>query len=221
LSENTTLEETVAAVEEVEETYVEDIEFEDDEPVVSVARGSGVPTLSIKEAALILGKSIRALERSLSGKWGNKLPDGWSATRKMINGKEEWQIAPPPGFRYEHLLDQSGDSSRDSMTKIQPEDLLRPLRAQFEMANTAELAGILRELAQAHRELADQRKMHLEDLRTLLELQGSMRLIEVNASETAKLRTELLGAQKDLIDLRDQYKALANLPWWKRIFKRF
>jgi hypothetical protein len=222
LKENTTFEETIAAVEEAEEAYVEEIEFEDDEPVVSIAHGTGVPTLSIKEAALILGKSIRALERSLSGKWGNRLPDGWSATRKMINGKEEWQIAPPPGFRYEHLLDPlSGDSSRDSMSKILPEDLLRPLRAQFELANTAELAGILRELAQAHRELADQRKMHLEDLRTLLELQGSMRLIEVNASETAKLRTELLGAQKDLIGLRDQYKALANLPWWKRIFKRF
>ncbi|MGH9550426.1 MAG: hypothetical protein ACRD3W_13675, partial [Terriglobales bacterium] len=99
-----------------EETTVTDVDFaddfeqsiygddEDDAPEVCVERGAQSTVLSVKEAALVLGKSIRALERSLSGKWGNRLPEGWSASRRMMNGSEEWQIVPPADFRYEQLL---------------------------------------------------------------------------------------------------------------------
>jgi len=190
-------------------------------PEISVETNPGPEPLSLKEAALILGKSIRALERSLSGKWGNKLPDGWTATRRMIGNKEEWQIIPPSDFRYEHILAALRRKEKDShMQRIQPEDLLRPLRAHFEANDPKEMHGLLKELAYANRELAEQRKVHLEDLRTLLELQSSMRLLEVNTGETAKLKAELLEAQKDLVTLRDQYKKFFGLPWWKRIFKR-
>ena len=54
----------------------------------------------------------------------------------------------------------------------------------------------------------------------LAELQSSMRLLEVNAKETMTLKTELIEAQKDLISLKNQYQALLNMPWWKRVFKR-
>lgn len=193
---------------------------DEDGPELSVEAGRGPEPLSLKEAALILGKSIRALERSLSGKWGNKLPDGWSAIRRMVGDQEEWQILPPSDFRYEHILSALRHKEKESnLQRIQPEDMLRPLRAQFE-SNELKQNGLLRELAYANKELAEQRKVHLEDLRTLLELQSSMRLLEVNSGETAKLKTELLEAQKDLVCLREQYKQFFGLPWWKRIFKR-
>jgi len=209
------------ALEEDEEVILAEPVEEDLSQQLSIEPGGGVKSLSLKEAALILGKSIRGLERSLAGKWGNKLPEGWLATRRMIGGKDEWQIVPPAGFRYEHILEALRRKDNDSqMQRIQPEDLLRPLRAQFETTDLKEVHGLLKELAYANRELAAQRKVHLEDLRTLLELQSSMRLLEVNASETVKLKTELLEAQKDLITLRNQYKGLLGLPWWKRLFIR-
>ena len=37
------------------------------------------PALTIKEASSLLGRSVRALERSILGRWGNNLPDGWIA----------------------------------------------------------------------------------------------------------------------------------------------
>jgi hypothetical protein len=201
------------------EQMIEDVEVEEVQPELNIEPGQDSPVLSVKEAALILGKSIRALERSLSGKWGNKLPEGWSASKKIIDGSEEWQIYPPEGFRCEHLLESLRRPTDDpQMQRIQLDDLLRPVRQQFDHATGNEITSILKELAQAHRELADQRKLHMQDLRTLLELQGSMRLLEANSGETAKLRGELVEAQKDLIALRDRYKMMLSLPWWKRIF---
>lgn len=212
MTENTTLEKTFE--EDIEDVLVEEIASE-----MSFEQTPEIPSFSLKEAALLLGKSLRSLERSLSGRWGNKLPEGWTATKKLIDGKEEWQITPPQGFRYDHLLDAKKKEDTP-VQHIKAEDLLRPLRTHFEMASSREVSSLLRELAATHRELAEQRKLHVQDLRTLLELQNSMRLLEVNAAETSKLRDELVGAQQDLISLRDQYFELANRPWWKRIFRR-
>ena len=206
--------------EDTSEERITDASVIDADETIAVEKNSSVEPLSIKEAALLLGKSIRALERSLAGKWGNRLPDGWTASKKLINGTEEWQIFPPEGFRYEHLLEGLKKPSDQAIQRIQAEDLLRPIRAHFETESLNEMHGLLRELAGAHRELAEQRKLHMDDLRTLLELQGSMRLLEVNSGETAKLRTELVEAQKDLIGLRDRYKEFLALPWWKRLFKK-
>lgn len=57
------------------------------------------PALTIEEAAGILGKSVRAIERSISGRWGNRLPEGWKARKMKLDGQVEWRILPPPGFR--------------------------------------------------------------------------------------------------------------------------
>lgn len=57
------------------------------------------PALTIEEAAGILGKSVPAIERSIAGKWGNKLPEGWKARKMKLDGEVEWRILPPPGFR--------------------------------------------------------------------------------------------------------------------------
>lgn len=217
-----TTDETMFA--EFTEDDVVDTEFVEDDHELKVEKGIEPIALSIKEAALILGKSIRALERSLSGKWGNKLPDGWTSSKKIVDGEEEWQIFPPPGFRYEHLLvdvlRKEAAHQAEQIERINTDDLLRPIRALVDRPHQNEMTNLLRELANAQRELAEERKSHMQDMRTLLELQGSMRLLESNTSETAKLKAELLEAQKDLIGLRDQYREFLSLPWWKRIFRR-
>ncbi|HEY9773406.1 MAG TPA: hypothetical protein V6C81_06315 [Planktothrix sp.] len=214
MTENSILDENMS------EEAITDASVVDAEETIAVEHHRDVEPLTVKEAALLLGKSIRALERSLSGKWGNKLPDGWSAAKQLINGTEEWVIYPPEDFRYEHVLEGLRKPNEHSIQRIQAEDLLRPLRHHFEAESLQEVHGMLRELAGAHRELAEQRKLHIDDLHTLMELQSSMRLLEVNSGETAKLRAELVEAQKDLIGLKNQYKEFLALPWWKRLFKR-
>ncbi|MDX2106422.1 MAG: hypothetical protein SFY67_08470 [Candidatus Melainabacteria bacterium] len=57
------------------------------------------PALTVEEAAGILGKSVAAIERGITGKWGNKLPEGWKARKMKLDGEVEWRILPPPGFR--------------------------------------------------------------------------------------------------------------------------
>lgn len=57
------------------------------------------PALTVEEAAGILGKSVRAIERSIAGKWGNRLPEGWKARKMKLDGEVEWRILPPAGFR--------------------------------------------------------------------------------------------------------------------------
>ncbi len=60
------------------------------------------PWLSIEEAANMLGRSVRGMERSIIGRWGNKLPEGWQARRVRMDGTDQWRIVPPPGFRVKH-----------------------------------------------------------------------------------------------------------------------
>ena len=214
MTQNETLEKTA-------EDYIEDVEVEDVLPELSVEHGEETPSFSLKEAALLLGKCLRSLERSLTGRWGNKLPDGWSAAKKigrwkrgMVHNAAARLPLRSPG----RCQEKSGGSS--PVQHIIAEELFRPLRNHFEMSTGPEVTSLLKELSNSHRELAEQRKLHVEDLRTLLELQSSMRRLEVNASETSKLREELVAAQKDLVTLRDKYLELANQPWWKRLFRK-
>ena len=60
------------------------------------------PWLTVDQAASMLGRSTRGVERSILGRWGNHLPEGWSARRVRIDGIDEWRIIPPPGFRIKH-----------------------------------------------------------------------------------------------------------------------
>lgn len=65
---------------ENEENYDEDSEeneFQERQYPYDVPR----PALTLDEASYILGKSIRAIERSIHGKWGNRLPEGWQAEK--------------------------------------------------------------------------------------------------------------------------------------------
>ena len=70
------------------------------------------PWLSIAEAARMLGRSPRAVERSILGRWGNKLPEGWTGRKVRIDGQDEWRVVPPPGFRVKHS--RKAYSTKDS-----------------------------------------------------------------------------------------------------------
>ncbi len=217
-------------IEDVTKPVIEPFELYSDfelnaEPYLSVERNGEPPTsLNLKDAAFALGKSMRALERSLSGKWGNKLPDGWSAKKIIVDNNEEWQITPPPGFNLEGLVQHN----RPSENKIVESNREQPVSSTRQILSKAasKLAfakpmmelHLLRELAATHKDLSEERRAHLEDLRLLSELQSSMRLLQVNAVETATLKAELIEAQKDLIALKNQYQEVVNRPWWKRIF---
>jgi hypothetical protein len=190
---------------------------------VSVERSAEPVMLDLKDAAYVLGKSMRALERSLSGKWGNKLPDGWSAKKAIVNENEEWQIMPPVGFNLDGLVEhkrnyaqRTGENGREQAF-WPSRQLITKAATKLAFGKPIEL-HLLRELAATHKELSEERRAHLDDLRLLAELQSSMRLLEINAADTANLKADLLEAQKDLISLKNQYQLVLNMPWWKRIF---
>jgi hypothetical protein len=229
------------------------------------------PALTIDEAATILGKSIRAIERGISGKWGNRLPEGWKARKMKIDGEDEWRIIPPPSFRIRHS--KVSAPRTDVMDKKTPEkpaptpvprndrDTEEPLglretaenlfgfsfnnliqnagkKAKTELARAAEYAmevnmehptividrsdeveRLLRQLNEVQKELSEERKMHLEDLRLLAEMQGTMRLLELKSSQTQTLKDELYDATKALQEHRRQYQEFLAMPWWKRLFR--
>ncbi|HEY9869526.1 MAG TPA: hypothetical protein V6D08_10210 [Candidatus Obscuribacterales bacterium] len=197
------------------------------------------PTFTIREAAALLGKSLRALERSLMGKWGNKLPEGWTA-RKIATGQGfEWRIIPPPGFRVRPISAEHGSPFKEGTGATGSEDgeLVPQLpgrrygpawslqddgdeQSTIVIDRTDEVERLLREIVAIQKQLAEERKMHLEDLRLLNHLQGSMRLLEVKASETEKLKDELRAAQKEFLELKQEYMTVLSLPWWKRLFLR-
>ena len=290
------------------------------------------PWLTVDQAASMLGRSARGVERSILGRWGNHLPEGWAARRVRIDGVEEWRIIPPPGFRIKHsrretnrregLAENQAQHARQDLTQNHIEDVeaspvsastettpdkqtekqseklaektapksqekkMTPTRnpavaapsslsepfslekflqsagkmAQKELAsfglavgpvsdhrhrstrsNQNELTGIidadiehatividrsdeveklLRELANTQKELAEQRRMHLDDLRLMQEMQRSMLLLEVNAKETGELKQDLTYAQQALKEHRSQYQAFLALPWYKRLFRK-
>jgi hypothetical protein len=312
------------------------------------------PWLSIEEAASMLGRSVRGVERSIIGRWGNKLPEGWQARRVRLDGKDEWRIVPPPGFRVKHSkkmdpatraalarsehernnqesllrehqqeLEQShlqgglsdrakvaadlehsfessgmasgaayseksegsgtgsdlgaGAASSSSPFKGQAnqgnydylhEDNDVPSKtaegqsgfsleklfqsasqmAQKELASIGlnvknqlmvdsqnysnsldvehtividrsdEVEKLLRELANVQKELSEERRQHMDDMRLINQMQNNMRLLEVNATQTSELKDDLKMAQKLLSEHKKQYQAYLALPWWKTLF---
>ncbi len=297
------------------------------------------PWLSIDEAASVLGRSSRAVERSILGRWGNRLPEGWSARLVKIDGadQDQWRVIPPPGFRLranrktetvttemesetskstqepeaqaqtdsepqakaETRVKEGGDSqettSRDltdrknrtqsettgrtestsaaspakgkASHKPKEEDEMSyktsrdesfsfgPLEKLFQSASriaqkelasfvnsgrkerhelykpdmeattividrSDEVEKLLRELADCQRELAQERRARMEDMRLINEMQSSMRLLEVNARETRQIKEDLIDAQTALLEHRKQYQEFLKLPWWKRLFHK-
>lgn len=245
------------------------------------------PALTIDEASSILGKSIRSIERSIQGRWGNKLPEGWQARKMKIDGESEWRIIPPPGFRIRHTSSLWGDTKNNTeeeestsydaqdvkevaseestaLSYEEPKDdetengtgLKLPgfgfslenffttagNRAKTEIAR-AGMAGmgssnselehptividrsddverLLRELANTQKELSEERRLHMQDMKLIAELQGSMRLLEDHASQTSIMKKELVEAQEALIQHKKQYEAYLALPWWRKLFKK-
>lgn len=194
--------------------------------------------LTVQQAAAILGKSVRALERSLMGRWGNKLPDGWSARKIKTEKGEEWRIVPPPGFR---VKTQSSKKEEHSVQEILGEDVYNVannflgdlgfgkrqiVRAENNTVEHAtividrsdEVEHLLRELLVTQKALSEERRMHMEELRGVAQLQGSLRLLESAASESSRAKLELESTRKELELLKTQYSELVSLPWWKRIF---
>lgn len=194
------------------------------------------PTLTLAQAASVLGKSMRSLERSLTGRWGNKLPEGWTARKTRTDKGEEWRITPPPGFRVRQT------NAPDNMTRM-AEVFAEPTKSERMMApprrlpwrpenhsldhptiiidRSEEVEHLLRELLVVQKSLSEERRLHLEDMRLVAQLQGSMRLLETNASESQRLKNELENTKKELEDLKREYNTAVNLPWWKRMFASF
>lgn len=246
------------------------------------------PALTIDEAAAILGKSIRAVERGITGKWGNRLPEGWKARKMKIDGQDEWRIIPPPNFRVRHSkvrtpkaedkcteskgINEGNGTDMTSKATERPATAPAPTprstarneespglldndklfgfsfnnllhsagqRAKTELAKAAEYAKettmeyptividrsddvelLLRELAETRKELCEERRMHLEDLRIMADMQGSMRLLELKSSQTSTLKEELQDVTRTLKEHRRQYQEFLALPWWKRLFRK-
>jgi hypothetical protein len=193
--------------------------------------------LTLTQAALVLGKSQRALERSLTGKWGNKLPEGWDARKVRSNGRDEWRIIPPAGFKFKfsnELTEEVSTAPERVWDQLSDQAVSKPSRhiaKRLELDTfdhhtividrTDEVEYLLREVVSAHKALAEERRVHLEDVRLLSQLQSSMRLLEVNSAETARLKEDLLDAQRDLVRLRKEYLDFLSLPWWKRLLRHF
>lgn len=215
-------------IEDVTRPAIESTELcADGEPLdrdITVEKSGEQIALNLKDAAFALGKSMRALERSLSGKWGNKLPDGWTSRKVIVEDREEWQVLPPPGYNLDGLvehkrsIDYTPVDANGTEQLIETRQLVSKATSKFNFGRPMIELHLLRELASTQKELNEERRAHLEDLRLLAEAQSSMRLLQDRASETAALKAELLAAQKDLISLKDQYQRVLNMPWWKRIF---
>jgi hypothetical protein len=218
------------------------------------------PFLSLHQAASVLGMTLRSLERSLRGRWGNKLPDGWLARKMKTDQGDEWRILPPPGFRvklntattydtvsdtelvenYEpgssgHVAEQQGyapqppASNTGEFSNMQnparrKQQQWRPERHTLDhptiiIDRTEEVEHLLRELVNTKGALAEERRVHLEDMRMISQMQSSMRLLEVHAAEQAKVKTDLELAKQELAQWQKKYEEMAARPWWRRVFK--
>jgi hypothetical protein len=207
------------------------------------------PFLTLQQAAAILGKSIRSIERSLSGRWGAKLPDGWVGRKLRTERGEEWRILPPPGFRvklsgapsltnggadgdsteYDTVVTESFEMTQtnhsESFAPTRQSTSNKQVRSRHTLEQptividrSEEVEHLLRELVVTQKALSEERRIHLDDLRTIHQLQSSMRLLEVNAHEQSKLKQELDAAKAELDLWKEKFEREANTPWWRKMF---
>jgi hypothetical protein len=240
------------------------------------------PFLTLHQAAGILGMTLRSLERSIRGRWGSKLPDGWLARKMKTSQGDEWRILPPPGFRVKMQAATEYDTIDETETELvddysikavaefagadtgsaaqtpsaapnggaaaptglfnsaanlfnkrpsssapaqRPRQPWRPDRHSLDQPTividrTEEVEHLLRELVTTKGALAEERRVHLEDVRMITQLQSSMRLLEVNAADQAKLKSELEQTRQELMQWQQKYVELSSRPWWQRVFKK-
>jgi hypothetical protein len=200
------------------------------------------PFLTLQQAATVLGKSIRTIERSLSGRWGAKLPQGWVGRKLRTENGDEWRILPPPGFRVKMTSPPpislnggaDGGSTEYDTTALEPivtesfepavRQKARPRHSidqpTIVIDRSEEVEHLLRELVASQKALSEERRIHLDDLRTIHQLQSSMRLLEVNANDQARVKQELDAAKAELIQWKQKFEAEANKTWWQRMLGR-
>ena len=197
------------------------------------------PFLTVQQAAAVLGKSMRSIERSLLGRWGNKLPEGWVARKIRTENGDEWRILPPQGFRVklgtpgtefdttagEPDMFDHRNNSHNPQDQARRRQQWLPERHSIDqpaivIERTEEVEYLLRELVAAQKALSEERRLHLDDMRMINQMQTSMRLLEVNAVEQSKVKAELDAHKRELIEYKEKYNRLLSSPWWKRIFKR-
>lgn len=209
------------------------------------------PFLTMNQAAGLLGMTLRSIERSLAGRWGSKLPDGWLARKIKTSGGDEWRILPPPGFRVKLTGGTTCDTTDTSETMSEPPNQApappisgsfappppeaqsyytnakrkqpwRPERHTLDQPTividrSEEIEHLLKELVSAKSALAEERRLHLEDLRVISQLQGSLRLLEVHSVEQARVKTELEAAKNELTEWKEKYNQLISKPWWRKL----
>jgi hypothetical protein len=183
------------------------------------------PALTLKQAAAVLGKSLRAIERSVLGRWGNKLPEGWMARKVRTEAGSEWRIIPPPGFRIRQTFNSGSRNSPGESQNSAAGSRSTPAVLSWDSQNmdhpsiiidrSDEVERLLRELLQVQRQLSEERRLRMEDLRMLTQMQGSMRLLEDKAYETTRLKNDLEQAKRENEQLQQQYREVVNRPWWR------
>lgn len=198
------------------------------------------PFLTLQQAAAVLGKSLRTVERSLTGRWGNKLPDGWLARKMRTEKGEEWRILPPPGFRVKmtngivdgaSTTDDTSVLDKYEMTTMQDFAPAPTVPAKKRSTHSIdqpaividrseEVEYLLRQLVAAQQALSEERRVHLDDLRTIHQLQSSMRLLEVNHTEQERMKQELQAAKAELDSWKQKFEVEANTPWWRKLFRQ-
>ena len=194
--------------------------------------------LTLAQAASALGKSISSLERSLAGRWGNKLPEGWTARKLPEDEGAAWRLMPPPSFRVRQTTaPESNQPSASASFSTAPPQLTRrqtsprrlPWRPDSYSAErqtiiidrSEEVEHLLRELLTNQKALSKERRQRMEDMRLIAQLQGSMRLLESSASDSARIKSELESTRKEMEQLKRDYNYVVNLPWWKRFIASF
>lgn len=176
------------------------------------------PLLTISQAAAALGKSTRAIERSIVGRWGNKLPEGWTARKVTTERGQEWRILPPASYR----VRQAAATATEATEKER--DLPATRYETFDQPTIIidrgdEVEHLLRELLSCQKSLSEERRLRLEDMRQMTQLQSTMRLLEVDKTDKDRLKDELEKTKAELGELTKQYNHLVNLPWWKKLFR--
>lgn len=181
--------------------------------------------LSVEEAAAVLGKSVKAMERSLLGRWGNRLPEGWSASKIKTGSGHEWRLRPPAGFQWRSLANNNKQDHQAEGLAWVPlagnRALIKYEEADFNQSLVVERGqeGLLKELLAAHRSLAEERKSHLDDLQRLSDVQSQLLLIEADRAEKEKVKMQLAAAEAEAARIKNEYEAFLQAPWWKRLLR--
>lgn len=191
----------------------------------SADKHKSVTELSLEEAAAVLGKSVKAMERSLAGRWGNRLPDGWSARKVKTGSGVEWRLCPPANLQWNSIHDKQAAAADGAgwMPLAGNRALIKYQESDFNQSIVIErgheIEGLLKELLVAHKSLAEERKLHLDDLQKLSELQSRLLLIEADVAQKEKIKVQLVAAEAELARIKSEYEVFLQSPWWKRLLR--